>query len=214
MTRAKKKTRQISSKDKGAAACPEGSRLQDCAQEASETQSVDKIRDILFGNQMKDYDKRFAGLENHLQKQIQELREENQKRLDAIEIYIRKEIDSLSDRLKTEQSVRDESTQKLFKDIKDAAKRLTRRIEQFEEKQSNDARAVQQQLLDLSKNLSNEIQKNHRKSSKALAQAVEELSEDKVAHTTLAEILMEVAIRTSDDLAKKIDLGTHRLKDE
>lgn len=214
MTRAKKKTSQISSKDKTAAACPEGSRLQDCAQEASETQNVDKIREILFGNQMKDYDKRFVGLENHLQKQIKELREESQKRLDAIEIFIKKEVDALSDRLNAEQSVRSESEQKINKDIKETAKRLAMQIEQLQDKQNNKARDVQQQLLELSKDLSKEIQKNHRESSDALAQAVKELNEEKVAHTTLSEILMELAIRTSDDLAKKIDLGNNRLKNE
>ena len=214
MTRAKKKTSQISSKEKTAAARSEGSRLQDFAQEASETQSVDKIREILFGNQMKDYDKRFASLNNHLQKQIKELREESQSRLDAIEIFIKKEFDALNDRIKTEQSVRNESAQKISKEIKDTAKRLARRIEQLEDKQSNEASNVQQQLLNLSKDLSKEIQKSHKESSNALSQAVKELDQEKVAHATLSEILMELAIRTSDDLAEKIDLEAKRLKNE
>ena len=66
---------------------------------AAESGSVDKIRDILFGSQMRDYDKRFARLEERLLKESAELREETRRRFDSLESYIRVEFGSLSDRI-------------------------------------------------------------------------------------------------------------------
>ena len=43
--------------------------------EAPEGANVDKIRDILFGSQMRDYEKRFVRLEDNVTKAIEGLRE-------------------------------------------------------------------------------------------------------------------------------------------
>jgi hypothetical protein len=42
--------------------------------------NIDKIRDILFGNQAKDYEKRFTRMENQLIEESGELKEELLKR--------------------------------------------------------------------------------------------------------------------------------------
>ena len=211
MTKAKKTERPSDSKQKPAEQGAEGSRLQDYAQEASETGSVDKIRDILFGNQMKDYEKRFIRLEERMRKELRELREEMSKRLDSIEAFIKKEDEALRDRLKKEQSMRDDSTKTLSKEIKDAVRLISKNIEQLEEKQSKDSGDWRQQLLELSKNLSNEIQTNHKESSEALDRAVKELEEEKVARGTLSELFMGMAIRISDELAEKLNLQADKL---
>ena len=46
--------------------------------------NVDKIRDILFGSQMRDYEKRFSRLEERLTKAQDTLREDLKKRFDAL----------------------------------------------------------------------------------------------------------------------------------
>src|SRR5665213_1982579 len=50
--------------------------------------NVDKIRDILFGSQMRDYEARFARLEETLVKETVEIRETNRRRFDQLETYI------------------------------------------------------------------------------------------------------------------------------
>jgi len=74
--------------------------------ETRETANVDKIRDIIFGSQMRDYEKRFLRLEERLTADAQALREDTKKRFDTLEAFVQKEIDSLSQRLKTEKSER------------------------------------------------------------------------------------------------------------
>src|SRR5215813_12449769 len=65
------------------------------ADDGREGQNVDKIRDILFGAQMRDYDKRFARLEDRLMKDAEALRDEMRKRLDALESYVKQEAEAL-----------------------------------------------------------------------------------------------------------------------
>src|ERR1700753_975307 len=68
--------------------------------------NVDKIRDILFGSQMRDYEARFARLEETLIKETQEIRETNRRRLDQLETYIKREFETLQTRFKTERDER------------------------------------------------------------------------------------------------------------
>src|SRR5712671_8008493 len=62
--------------------------------------NVDKIRDILFGSQMRDYESRFARLEETLIKETLEIRETNRRRFDQLETYIRKEFETVQTRIK------------------------------------------------------------------------------------------------------------------
>jgi hypothetical protein len=212
VARSKKKTSPIPGKAKSQTDSSERIRLHESTENAPDTQSINKIRDILFGNQVKAFEKRFVNLENQVQNQIKEIRDEIHKRLDAIEAIVKKEVDALSSGLKAEASVRDEITQQISEAFKDETRKLTVKIEALEENQDIDARDLKKQLLDFSKNLTGEIQKHYRKSSNELAQAVKELNENKVGRKTLSEILIEMAIKTSDDLAKKINLEMNEMK--
>ena len=46
--------------------------------------SIDKVRDILFGGQMRDYERRFIKLEERLLQETSELKDEVRKRLAAL----------------------------------------------------------------------------------------------------------------------------------
>ena len=61
--------------------------------------NVDKIRDILFGSQMRDYDKRFVRLEERLAKASDALRDDLKKRFDSLESFVQQEVESLHQRL-------------------------------------------------------------------------------------------------------------------
>src|SRR6516165_11902893 len=77
--------------------------------ELREGANVDKIRDILFGANMREYEKRFARLEERLTKSSDALRDDLKKRFDTLESYVREEMDSNNQRLKLEKTERTES---------------------------------------------------------------------------------------------------------
>ena len=207
MNRPKKKTSPAPRKEKGDNLSPDDVNAEQPAVEyASETGSVDKIRDILFGNQMRDYNKRFALLEERILQEIKDLRDETKNRLDTMESYVQKEIDSLSNRLNTEQKLRAESLDKVTNEFKVETKAISDNIERLEDQQNQDSRDLRQQLLEQSKNFSNEISKKHEDSSAALDRSVQQLRADKVDRSTFSELLMEMAVRMSNELDAKLNL--------
>ena len=61
-------------------ASPAEAKLPNNSSGKEEGANVDKIRDILFGSQMRDYEKRFARLEENVSKAVETLREDTMKR--------------------------------------------------------------------------------------------------------------------------------------
>ena len=51
--------------------------------------NIDKIREILFGGHMRDYDRRFSRVEEQLVKESLELREDTRKRFEALEAFVK-----------------------------------------------------------------------------------------------------------------------------
>jgi hypothetical protein len=84
---------------------------------AAATGSIDQIRDIIFGSQMREYERRFQQLEERTRQRIEELHAEVGKRLEAIEAFARREIDAQDERLKGEQSARSDAVQALSNEI-------------------------------------------------------------------------------------------------
>ena len=201
MSKARKKTSSSAAKEKLQKAGNKG--LPD--KDGSEVESVDKIRDILFGHQMRDYEKRFARMEEHLLNEIQDLRDVTSKQLDSVEAFIKKEIELLNQKLKSEQERNAEAAKALSKDIDTNIRTVSGRIDKQDEKQSKDSQELRQQLLDQTKNLSDQIRKKHQESAKALQSNVEELRSEKVDRSVLAQLLVEMAVRMSDDLAHKLN---------
>ena len=75
--------------------------------------NVDKIRDILFGTQMRDYEKRFSRFEERLLKETSDLREEIKRRIASIEAYMKNEVTAVNDRHKADQTATEESLKEL-----------------------------------------------------------------------------------------------------
>ena len=170
----------------------------------AETGSIDQIRDIIFGSQMKEYERRFQRLEERSQQRFDELHAEVGRRLEAIEAFFRQEIEAQGERLKSEQSARSDAVTALSNEIGDAIRALSKSIEAQAEKQAHDAHDLRQQLMELSKSLSEEIRQKHDESARRLDQEVRELDGGKVARTALSEILLDMAVRLSDELAAKL----------
>jgi hypothetical protein len=163
-----------------------------------ETGSLEKIRDILFGNQMRDYEKRFARLEERLIKENGDLREETRKRLDTIENYIRDEIDSLTERVNYEPTARDEAVSQLNLELKTLINTLEKKIIQLEQQTNQSQREIRQQILEQSKTLDHEIRQNSESILTTLEREAQRLRNDKTDRSVLATLFAELAVRLSN----------------
>lgn len=161
--------------------------------------NIDKIREILFGVQQRDYDKRFARLEERLLKESGDLREETRKRFDSLELYIKHEMESLTERLTSEQNARTDAAEQLERNIKDTSRAFDKKTAQLDEQNAKSQRELRQQLLDQSKTLSEEIRQKHHELLATLEREATELREDKTDRSALAALFTEVAMRLNND---------------
>ena len=167
--------------------------------EIEESGKVDRIRDILFGSQMRDYDSRFQRLEEHLAQEAAEIRADVQKRLETLESFMKGEVESITNRANTEQSERSSAIEKLGRDLAEAAKNLDLRIKSLDEQTAKETHTLRQQLLDQSKALSDEIREKHDQMRAGLDRETEQIRGAMTGREALAEMLSEVALRLKNE---------------
>lgn len=163
--------------------------------------SLDKVRDILFGVQVRDFERRFARLEERLAKETNDLKDDLKKRLDALEQYARQESASLGDQVRAEQSARADAERDLARELQDAAKALERRIAAVDEQLVKSQREFRQQMLEQYQRLTDDIRQKVDEVLAALARETGDLRTDKVDRAMLASLLNEMAMRLGNELA-------------
>lgn len=168
--------------------------------ELREGANVDKIRDILFGSNMREYEKRFARLEERLTKSSDALREDLNKRFDSLESYVREELESLGQRLKNEKSERSESLKELTRESREASKSLEKKLSQLEEALASAQGDLRSRILEQSKTLGNQIQKTKEDLETALESEAGTLRADKTDRAMLADLFNEFALRLKGEL--------------
>lgn len=190
--------------------------------------NLDKVRNILFGAQTRDFERRFSRLEETLTKETAEIRAEMRGRFDALEGFVKREFDTLGDRLKAEQSERGVAVRDLTSQLKDTSKSfndklkveqsdraeaqtelsaelrstasgIDRRIAQLDEQTSKANRELRDQLQEQGRRMSDDLRGKSEEIWAALAKAVQELRHDKTDRAALAALLTEVAMRLNDE---------------
>lgn len=161
--------------------------------------SLEKVRDLLFGVQMRDYDRRFGRLEERLLKETSDLREEVKKRLSAVEQLLRQEIDSLTDRLRGDQEERVAADKDLARELHETTTALQKKTGQLDEQLARGLREVRQQLHEQRQQLTDELQAQADAVLARLGRETQELRSDKADRAALASLLTEMAMRLNDE---------------
>ncbi|MEW6208936.1 MAG: hypothetical protein AB1631_11260 [Acidobacteriota bacterium] len=162
--------------------------------------SLEKVREILFGAQARDYERRFSRLEDRLIKESLDLRDEMKKRFDSLESFIKKEVDSLNSRLRAEAESREKADQELSQAMAEIARAFDKRASQIEEQMAKETADIRDQMLQQYKNLMDEILQKHKEISASLERDARELRSDKVDRFALAAMFNEVALRLNNNL--------------
>jgi hypothetical protein len=149
--------------------------------------NIDKIRDILFGSNMRDYEQRFARLEEALKKESSDLRETTRRHLEALESFVHKEFAALEARLNTERDERSAT-----------AASLHRKIGEMENHEAQAKREIRNDLLQQSKELTDAIRAKGEELIALLERRAQELQHAKTDRAALAGLFNEVALRLTD----------------
>ncbi|QLE54582.1 hypothetical protein [Nostoc sp. TCL26-01] len=173
--------------------------LQQTHNSISEINNLDKIRDILFGNQMRELEKRFTRLEERMVKEFSHVRDEAKQRLDAVEIYVTKEIEALGELLKNEQIERESELKVITEEYKFINTSLEKKLVHFAEQTINNQRNLREQILNQSKNLQDEIRQKYEEINSLIEKETQEIRHDKTDRANLASLFTELAFRLNKE---------------
>ncbi|MDP9174781.1 MAG: hypothetical protein M3O30_13090 [Planctomycetota bacterium] len=161
-------------------------------------ENLDKVRDILFGSQLRDTERRFGRVEERVVKETTDLREEMRKRMESLEAFLRKETQSVLERLKTEQSQRIEAVKEVAVELKETTKSVQLRATELQETIAEAQRELRQEILDQSKALRDELQLARADVTAELDRTAGELRLQKLDKAALSDLLTEMAARLSE----------------
>ena len=117
----------------------------------AQPESLDKVRDILFGSQMRAVDTRLQGLEERLRREHEALKTDFSQQVESLDAFIRSEAQILAERLAAERTKRTEELKSLAAEIKEAIRALEKRHVKLEEAGNMADAGLRDQLLMQSK---------------------------------------------------------------
>jgi len=167
--------------------------------ENTEVGNVDQIRDIIFGSQMRDYEQRFSRLEERVLNEADSLRNETNIRLDALEDYIKQEINSLVDQIGNERGEREDDTRHLASELSKNTLDTDKKLSQVQDKLTQSAGDSREAMLEQSKTLLKEIQTVRTSLTEQVNKSTDELADSKTDRKALADMFIEVAMRLNGD---------------
>lgn len=168
--------------------------------QAPDIGNIDKIREILFGGQMRDYERRFMRVEERLTKEALDLREDTRRRFDALEEFIKAEFEALGDRVQVESRTRDEALQAVWRGVHDTGNSLNAKVAELHDQTERGQSNLRQQILSQSKDLNEAMRQKQDEITGMLQREVADLNHGKTDRSSLATLLTEMAMRLNNDL--------------
>ena len=160
--------------------------------------NVNKIREIIFGSQMRSYEQRFEELENALTLEISRMKNELDLRLDSLEKLVRNEIEDTGELIQKEKRERVESLENINRFWQDITKGLSENIGNIEDKVTKTTSLLRNEMHQQSIEWSQSLTKEIEELDVRLAKEMNVLRSDKLARNDLGDLLGEVALRLKD----------------
>lgn len=157
--------------------------------------NVDQIRDILFGGQMRDYERRFGELAQRLEQESARLREDLDRRLGALDSRLDEQVERLARQLKQENADRTRALDDLESRLLQAARTQRDEVQaalaQLGQDLSRNDERGRQALAALAATMDRAVTQ----ADAALGAARQELRSEKVGREDLSAMLGELALR-------------------
>lgn len=157
--------------------------------------NIDQVRDILFGNQIRDYNGRFEKLEADLVTLKAETRDRLDQTRDSILTELRAMNTTLEKKLKALDQNQEEEADSIRKEVGRVSQKLTNNVQRLDETIDTQTADLRRDLLAAKDNLHDAMRDLRTQVMEGLEQHVARLQDAKVSRDNMAEILMEMAMR-------------------
>lgn len=167
--------------------------------DASPDRNVDQIRDILFGGQMRDYERRFLDLSQRLESESQRLHNDLDKRLAQLEKRVDDQFEKLGKLLRQEVSDRTQSLDDLETRMQQGQRTLRGELQGGLQALEADLSAKDERQRESLAELRQLLATRVSEINAALSRSDQEVRKDKVGRSDLAALLTEVALRLNGE---------------
>lgn len=167
--------------------------------DASPDRNVDQIRDILFGGQMRDYERRFLELSQRLESESQRLHNDLDQRLGQLEKRVDDHFDKLGKQLRQEIADRSAGIDDLETRMQQGQRTLRGELQGGLQALEGDLAAKDERQREGLAELRQLLLTRTGELQQALARADHDLRADKVGRNDLAGMLTELAMRLNGE---------------
>lgn len=165
------------------------------SQESAEEGNLDKVRDILFGTQSREFEERFNLLEKRLLQESTDLKDQLTRSLEDIKAHINSEVSSLTNQIHQEQAGRSNSVEEVGQVIKTLGSQLESRLSGLNDQTNTQHQMLEGQLTQQKAELVENQERALAEMQSRFQDAFSELKAEKTDRAALAEMLMDVALR-------------------
>lgn len=127
--------------------------------ESAITNSLEQVRDILCGAQLRELARRLSRTDAQVAAQAEELRIEARRRLDVLEAHVRREIEALNASIEAQRAAGAGVLGNVARDSREALELLEQRVQRLEDLVPRTQRELRQQLLEQSKSFLDETRR-------------------------------------------------------
>jgi chromosome segregation ATPase len=170
---------------------------------STEVAGVDKIRDLLFGNQMQDYDRRFSLLEERFLQRFREVESETARNLSSLESNAKKQMESFAAELREEKDLRADADKEIERVEREHNETLEKRLRSTSEQLIRLEREQADRLTQEVQSLREEIRRRNEDIQHTIEKMFAELSGVKTDRNLLASLFVEVARCLNQDVGPK-----------
>jgi len=162
--------------------------------------NVEQIRDILFGAQMREYERRFLDLDRRLEADLARLRESQEKRVAEVEKRIDDQLDQLGKRLHQEMQERGSALADLESNLQQAARTARGELDKTLDALGQELAAKDERQRAALADAQASAQARAGETESALSRIGAELHASKVGREDLSALLSELALRLKGDV--------------
>jgi hypothetical protein len=162
-------------------------------------ESLDKVRDILFGGQMRAVESRLQGLEERIMREQAAMRGDFAKQLADLDASAKRDAQTLGERLAAERTKRSEDLKSLSSEIKEILRSLEKRHVKLEELSGLADAEIRDQILQQSRAITAEIDRLSQRVTTDLNREVASLRNDKTDVSAIVSVFSDMATRLAGD---------------
>jgi hypothetical protein len=166
---------------------------------AAAPESLDKVRDILFGGQMRAVESRLQGLEERLMREQASIRTDFVKQLADVDANAKREAQTLNERLAAERTKRTEELKTLSSELRDILKSLEKRHVKLEELSGMADAEIRDTMLQQSRAITAEIERLSQRVAADLNREVTSLRTDKTDVSAIVSVFSDMATRLAGE---------------